>query len=91
MESQQRLTTMREEVGMVEPEVVQGIEALKRAGFGVKRISRELGLARNTVRRYVRLDQPAKTSARPHARRLGAAECERAIALFDGPAAGRSR
>lgn len=90
MESQQRLTTMQEEVGMVEPEVVQGIEALKRAGFGVKRISRELGLARNTVRRYVRLDPPPKTSERPHARRLGAAERERAIALFDGPAAGNA-
>ena len=36
---------MQKDVGIVEPEVVQGIEALKRDGVGVRRISRELGLA----------------------------------------------
>ena len=36
---------MQKEVGIVEPEVVQGIEALKRDGVGVRRISCELGLA----------------------------------------------
>lgn len=38
---------------MLEPEEVDRILALSRKGWGSKRIARELGISRNTVRRYV--------------------------------------
>lgn len=55
---------------MVEPESVQQIRALAALGWGSKRISRELGIARNTVRRYLRLADPCPVQVRPRARRL---------------------
>jgi transposase len=85
MENQQRLPRTVEEVRMVEPEVVRKIEALRRAGFGAKRISQELGVARNTVRRYLR-GGAWKPVERPRARRLSATQRERAVELFDGVA-----
>jgi IS30 family transposase len=39
---------------MVDPEVVQQIRGLRAQGWGAKRIARKLGIARNTVKRYVR-------------------------------------
>jgi hypothetical protein len=42
------------EVPMVEQEVVRQMRVLEEAGWGAKRIARELGIARNTVRRYLR-------------------------------------
>src|SRR5262245_3404323 len=90
MESQQRLHREHEEVCMVEPEMVRRIDALKRAGFGAKRISRELGLARNTVRRYLRLEGPPKRSVRPKARRLSPVQQARAVALLEGAAEGNA-
>ena len=42
------------EVPMVEQAVVQRMRVLREVGWGAKRIARELGLARNTVRRYLR-------------------------------------
>jgi transposase len=85
MENQQRLHRTVEEVRMVEPEVVRKIEALKRAGFGAKRISRELGVARNTVRRYLRGGALAP-GERARARRLSVPQRQRAVELFDGVA-----
>lgn len=38
---------------MTEPEVVGAMVRLKQMGWGAKRIARELGVARNTVRRYL--------------------------------------
>ncbi len=38
---------------MLEPEAVAAIVRLGRSGWGAKRIARELGVARNTVRRYL--------------------------------------
>ena len=38
---------------MVEPEAVAAMLRLKEAGWGSKRISRELGVSRTTVRRYL--------------------------------------
>lgn len=40
---------------MVEQPDVEAMLALKRKGWGSKRIARELGVARNTVKRYLRL------------------------------------
>src|SRR2546427_8307304 len=45
----------RAEVPMVDAEVVRQIRELHRGGWGAKRIARELEVARNTVRRYLRL------------------------------------
>jgi transposase len=41
-------------VEMVEPEELRRLRELRRQGWGTKRIARELGIARNTVRRYLR-------------------------------------
>jgi len=38
---------------MIEPEAVAAMVRLGRSRWGVKRIARELGVARNTVRRYM--------------------------------------
>ena len=53
---------------MTEPEVVGAMVRLNQMGWGAKRIARELGVARNTVRRYleaggwVPYQQPARAS-----------------------------
>ena len=74
------------EVSMVEAEVVRQVRILADAGWGAKRIARELGIARNTVRRYVRGGHDAQQQLRPLARRLGEAARLEARRLFDGPA-----
>ncbi|MFN3595585.1 MAG: helix-turn-helix domain-containing protein, partial [Thiobacillaceae bacterium] len=43
---------------MLEPEAVTTIVRLKQSGWGAKRISRVLGIARNTVRRYLSAGGP---------------------------------
>jgi DNA-binding NarL/FixJ family response regulator len=43
---------LRVEVPMVAAEVVRQMGRLVELGWGAKRIARELGVARNTVRRY---------------------------------------
>jgi transposase len=49
---------------MVEQEVVRRMRALAEAGWGHKRIAREVGVARNTVRRYLRAGRGADTQMR---------------------------
>lgn len=49
----------------MEPEVVRQTRELLALGWGAKRISRELGIARNTVRRYQREIQAAEAEIRP--------------------------
>lgn len=71
---------------MLEPEVVRKVRELADVGWGSKGIARELGIARNTVKRYLRHGEEAETQVRLNARRLSAeASCE-AVRLFDGPA-----
>ena len=41
---------------MLEPEEVSAILRLNELGWGSKRISRELGISRNTVREYIAAD-----------------------------------
>jgi transposase len=55
-------------------------------GWGAKRIARELGLARNTVRRYLRGGPGAEVQERPTSRCLDDAARAEAVALFDGAA-----
>jgi len=72
---------------MVDAEVVRQIRELHRGGWGAKRIARELEVARNTVRRYLRLRTvEAGIQIRPRARQLDAPARAEALRLFDGPA-----
>src|SRR5213592_623837 len=77
----------RAEVPMVDAEVVRQIRELHRGGWGANRIARELEVARNTVRRYLRLRTvEAGIQIRPRARQLDAPARAEALRLFDGPA-----
>jgi transposase len=78
------------EVLMVEQEVVRQMRSLAEAGWGAKRIARELGVARNTVRRYLRGGEAAEEQVRPMARRLDEDAAAKAVALFEGAAAGNA-
>jgi transposase len=77
-------------VPMVDPEVVRHLRALHALGWGSKRIARELGIARNSVRRYLEGGTAAETQTRPGAKTLDAAQQTVACALLDGPAAGNA-
>lgn len=78
------------EEAMVEQEVVRQMRVLAEAGWGAKRIAREVGVARNTVRRYLRARSGEQKQERPQARRLGQAEQQRAVELWEGPAEGNA-
>ncbi len=71
-----------EVVPMVEPEVVRQMRELSAMGWGSKRISQELGVARNTVKRYLRHGAEAEIQVRPKARRLDADARAEAKQLF---------
>ena len=60
------------EVPMVAAEVVRQMGRLAELGWGAKRIARELGVARNTVKRYLR-GALAEVQEHLAARRLDAA------------------
>lgn len=77
-------------VPMVDPEIVKQLRALAELGWGAKRIARELGLARNSVRRYLRGGPGAEQQTRPKARRLDEHQAARAAAMLDGPAEGNA-
>lgn len=65
-------------------------ETLAEAGWGAKRIAHELGIARNTVRRYLRGGEAAVEQVRRTARRLDANAAAKAVALFEGAAEGNA-
>jgi len=77
------------EVPMVAAEVVRQMAQLAQLGWGAKRIARELGVARNTVRRYLR---GARAEVQEHlaARRLDEAARAEAWRLYDGEAEGNA-
>ena len=58
------------EVPVVEGEIVTAIRELASRGVGTKTIAREVGVARNTVRRYLRQPIRAGEQVRLAARRL---------------------
>src|SRR5688572_1184413 len=79
------------EVRLVEPEVIREIRSLGRLGWGSKRIARELGISRNTARRYLRSDgveQPQQVRFR--ARRLCAEHVQEAERLLEREAEGNA-
>ncbi len=66
------------------------MRVLAEAGWGVKRIAREVGVARNTVRRYLRVGEAADKQVRPKARQLTTDEQHRAVELWDTAAEGNA-
>ena len=77
-------------VPMLDPEIVKQLRALAALGWGKKRIARELGIARNSVKRYLREGEAAETQTRPGAWTLDAEQQTTARSLLDGPAAGNT-
>jgi transposase len=77
------------EVPVIDGEIVTAIRELRDRGWGAKAIARELAIARNTVRRYVRQPVIAGQQVRP-ARRLTADVRREAEALYTGAAEGNA-
>ena len=63
------LRDSQEDIRMLKPEVVDRIRELSGQGLGSKRIARELGVSRNTIRRYL-AGAMVGFQERPAARRL---------------------
>ncbi len=74
---------------MVEPEIVRQIRELHAAGAGSKRIAEVVGVARNTVRRYLR-SPLADVQVRPSRRVLNDEARSRARELYTGSAGGNA-
>lgn len=77
------------EVAMIEAEVVRQIRVLREAGWGAKRIAAEVGVARNTVRRYLRSPR-ASVQVRPNRRVLDDDARSQARELLVGAAGGNA-
>lgn len=77
------------EVAMVEAEVVRQIRVLREAGWGARRIAAEVGVARNTVRRYLRSSR-ASVQIRPGRRALDEDGRAQARELLFGAAGGNA-
>lgn len=75
---------------MVEPEIVRQMRALDEFGWGTRRIARELGVNRATVKRYLRGGPAADVQRRPTRRTLDEAGRAKAIELFDTTAEGNA-
>ncbi|MBV9093364.1 MAG: IS21 family transposase [Streptosporangiaceae bacterium] len=75
---------------MLESEEVQLLRELARRRWGIKRIARELGIARNTVRRYLRGGSAAEEQPHPAQRKLSPEQQAEAVRLLQGPAEGNA-
>lgn len=75
---------------MIEPEVVRQVKTLAGYGWGAKRIARELGVARNTVRAYLRGARAPKGERPFVGRKLVGEARDEAVRLLDGPAEGNA-
>jgi transposase len=84
------LVSPTQEVPVIDGEVVTAIRMLAGRGVGKKTIAREVGVAVNTVRRYLREPIEASVQVRPAARRLSDDRREEARALYTGPADGNA-
>src|SRR4029450_4311770 len=89
-QAQGNLVSPSAEVPVVEGELVTAIRRLAGCGWGTKAIARELAVARNTVRRYVRSAVPVGVQARPTARRLSEAGVGAGPTLFWRGGAGQA-
>lgn len=82
---------LQKEVPVIDDEIVQCVRSFSRLGWSSRRIAAELGIARQTVRRY--LSGPAVAAGlqtRPNGRRLDGAGAERAVELWAKEAAGNA-
>jgi transposase len=86
----QGLISPTTEVSVVEGELVATIRELASRGVGTKVIARTVGVARNTVRRYLRGPVEPGVQTRPAARRLSDARREEARTLYEGAAEGNA-
>ena len=84
------LISPTEEVSVLEGELVATIRELASRGVGSKTIARTVGVARNTVRRYLRRTIPAGVQTRPKAQRLPEPARAEARALYAGAAEGNA-
>jgi len=75
---------------VIEGELVATIRELASRGVGSKTIARTVGVARNTVRRYLREPIAPGVQRRPAARRLTDDARREARALYEGPAGGNA-
>lgn len=78
------------EVPVIEGEVVTAIRTLADRGVGKKTIAREVGVALNTVRRYLRQPIAPGRQVRPGGRLLTGERREEARTLYVGPAEGNA-
>ncbi|HTY04474.1 MAG TPA: IS21 family transposase [Rhodocyclaceae bacterium] len=75
---------------MIDGDIVTAIRDLASRGVGSKTIAKQLGIARNTVRRYRRAPVTAGVQVRPAARKLSDADRQMARELYAGVAAGNA-
>ncbi len=75
---------------MIDGDIVSAIRDLASRGVGSKTIAKQLGVARNTVRRYRREALTAGMQIRPSARKLSAPDRQAARELYVGMAAGNA-
>jgi transposase len=75
---------------VIEGELVATIRELAGRGVGSKTIARTVGVARNTVRRYLRQPIAPGVQMRPAARRLTDDARDAARALYEGSAGGNA-
>ena len=78
------------EVPVIEGELVTAIRTMAGRGVGKKTIAREVGVAVNTVRRYLRQPIIPGQQVRPAARRLTDDLRREARTLYEGPAEGNA-
>ncbi|SRR6266581_758313 len=78
------------EVSMLVPEIVRQIKDLAGLHWGAQRIADETGVARGTVRRYLRGGPSAEIQRRPAAWTLDESARALAVELLDGPAQGNA-
>jgi transposase len=83
------LRTTQEDTRMLEPEVVDRIRELSGQGLGSKRIARQLGVSRNSVRRYL-AGATVGYQERPAARCLDSATLREVRDLFGTVAEGNA-
>lgn len=76
-----------EQADMLEASMVSTIRVLAERGTAYREIARQLGVSRNTVRRYLDPSVPVGVQVRPGRRRLSRAETERAQELWKTTAA----
>src|SRR5262245_59442480 len=84
------LVSLQPEVPVIDGDIVTAIRDLASRGVGSKTIAKQLGVARNTVRRYRGTSVPAGGQVRPAARKLSEADRLTARELYTGVAAGNA-